>query len=79
LLNVAEPSDIWVPFRVVKYVKLTAPVGVPATDVTVAVIETGWPSVVVDSFADNAVKVMPCVSVTDELEDVDPAFTASPL
>jgi hypothetical protein len=62
-----------------EYVKLTVPVGVPATDVTVAVIETGWPRVVVVVFAESEVTVRPWEIVTGEADEVEPAFTASPL
>ena len=55
------------------------PTGVPTEEASVAVNNTGWPSVVVVVFAASDVVVSAAVMVTEEVDDVEAAFAESPL
>jgi hypothetical protein len=60
-------------------VKFTVPVGVPAADATVAVNWTGTPLVVVVVFDVKLVVVAAADTVSEDVEDTEPAFALSPL
>ena len=55
------------------------PIGVPASDATVAVRLTGWPREVVALAGDRLVVVSAAVTRTEDIAEVEPAFALSPL
>ena len=59
--------------------KVTVPVGIPTEEETVAVSTTGCPNIVVVVLADSAVVVSAAVTVTEDVEVVEPSFAESPL